>query len=327
MTHRLVLDDTYHPDRDIVVFLRSSFADIFRRRHARFPFMSALPQPWPPEDVISFLVQKSSGQFIFAATVIRFIDVDRKLPTAQLQLILDICGSVDSSSFATNPFTLLDELYSHVLKSSEEMERAISIFGAIFYLNGSQSPTLEFLQALLRLKPEDISMIFWDLHSIVDIPVSDKKPIHFYHASLRDFLMDRHRSGNLHIDGFKAHFFLFKMCIQAIQERTVVALQYSRDFWATHYYYVDELDPGILDKVLEGYDPKTLLSLDSSADGTAFISWWNDFALLRGRLHSRVSVFIYLVQLIMLPSDSLRLVYSRMLSSMFSIRVPSSVAS
>ena len=31
ITRRLVLDNSYHPDRDIAVFLRSSFADIFRR--------------------------------------------------------------------------------------------------------------------------------------------------------------------------------------------------------------------------------------------------------------------------------------------------------
>ncbi|EDQ99057.1 uncharacterized protein LACBIDRAFT_317696 [Laccaria bicolor S238N-H82] len=92
--------------------------------------------------------------------VIRFIDVDCNIPTAQLQLILDICGSVDSSSFATNPFALLDELYSHVLKSSKEMERAMSILGAIFYLNGSQSVTLRFLQVLFQLEHEDIMVIF-----------------------------------------------------------------------------------------------------------------------------------------------------------------------
>ena len=163
ITHRLVLDDTYHPDRDIALFLRSSFADIIRRRHAPFPSISSLPQPWPPENVISFLVEKSSGQFIFAATVIRFIDVDRKIPAARLQLILDICCSVDSSSFTTNPFAPLDELYSHVLKSSEETERAISILGAIFCLHTDQSPTPELLKGLLRLEPEDITMIFWNL--------------------------------------------------------------------------------------------------------------------------------------------------------------------
>ena len=293
ITHRLVLDDSYHPDRDIAVFLRSSFADIFRRRHARFPSMSSIPQPWPPERVISFLVRKSSGQFIFAATVVRFIDVDRKIPTSQLQLIIDICRSVDSSGFATNPFILLDELYAHVLKSSEETERALSILGAIFYLNGSQSPTLEFLQAFLQLEPEDIIMIFWDLHSIVHIPVSDKNPIHFYHASLRDFLMNRHRSGDLYIEGSKAHSFLLKMCIQTLtdshggstRERTAVALQYSRRYWVNHFYRGDKLDPGALDKVLEEYHPETW-------DVTAFLSWWNKFMLLPNRL---VSVFIYLV--------------------------------
>ena len=303
ITHRLVLDDTYDPDRDIAIFLRSSFADIFRRRHARFPSMSSLPQPWPPEHIIAFLVQKSSGQFIFAATVIRFIDLDRRIPTTQLQLILDICGSVDSSSFATNPFALLDELYGHVLKSSEETERAISILGAIFYLHEKQMPSLDFLQALLRLEPEDITMIFWDLHSIVHIPVSDHSPIRFYHASLRDFLMDRHRSGNLYIDGSKAHSFLLKMCIQTLTDlhggstgiRTYIASQYSMDHWETHYGYGHKLDPSTFDKVLEEYDLETWLPLSNSASATAFLLWWNHFVFLRDRFHSRVSVFIYLV--------------------------------
>ena len=303
ITHRLVLDDTYHPDRDIALFLRSSFADIFHRRHAYFPSMSSLPRPWPPEHVISFLVRKSSGQFIFAATVIRFIDADRKIPTAQLQLILDICGSVDSSSFATNPFALLDELYIYVLKSSEETERAISIFGAIFYQSGTENPTLKFLQALLYLEPDDITMLFWDLHSIVHIPVSDKYPIHFYHASFRDFLMDQHTSRDLYIDGSKAHSFLLRRCIQTLtdfhggsfRERTVVASRYCMDYWATRYNHGDQLDPGVLDKVLEEYDPETWLPLHSSGHNSASISWYNHFVLLRERLHSRVSIFICLV--------------------------------
>ena len=301
MTHHLVLDGTYHPDRDIAIFLRSSFADVFRRRRALFPSMSSLPQPWPPEDVISFLVRKSSGQFIFAATVIRFIDVDRKNPTSQLRLILDICGSVDSSRFATTPFALLDELYAHVLKSSEETERAISIFGAIFYLNDKQNPTLEFLKAFLRLEPDDITTIFWDLHSIVQIPVSDKNPIHFYHASLRDFLTDLYRSGNLYIDKSKIHLYLLKKCVQTLtdfhggstREGTAAAVEYSKDYWTTHYKCCAQLDT--LDKVLEEHDPQTWLSLSKSASSNAFLLWRDDLMLLRDRFHRRVSVFIYLV--------------------------------
>ena len=116
--------------------------------------------------------------------------------------------------------------------------------------------------------------------------------------------MDRHRSRNLYIDGSKAHSFLLKMCIQTLidfhggctQERTAVALKYSMNYWKTHSNdYGDKLDPGTLDKVLEEYDLETWLPLDSSASFDAFISWWNDFALMRGRFHSRVSLFLYLV--------------------------------
>ena len=110
--------------------------------------------------------------------------------------------------------------------------------------------------------------------------------------------MDRHRSRDLYIDGSKAHSFLLKLCIQTLtdfhggstQERTAVALQYSRNFWVTHYNYSDKLDPGALDKVLEEYDPEMLLPLAYSTSVNALISWWNNFALLQDHLHSRVSV-------------------------------------
>ena len=41
MTHHLLLDSSYNPDRDIPTFLRSSFADIYHRRHTRFRSMSS----------------------------------------------------------------------------------------------------------------------------------------------------------------------------------------------------------------------------------------------------------------------------------------------
>jgi len=170
-------------------------------------------------------------------------------------------------------------------------------------LNANQNLTLEILQALLWLKPKDITKIFWDLHSIIHIPVFDTSPIHFYHVSLWDFLMDWCRSCNLYIDGVKAHSLLLKMCIQTLTdfhggstwERTTGALLYSRNYWVTHYNYGDTLDPGILDKVLEEHNPETWLPLDSLSDATSFTSWWNGFALLWDRFHGRVSVFIYLV--------------------------------
>ena len=94
--------------------------------------------------MISFLVQKSSGQFIFAATVIRFIDEDRKLPTSQLQLILDICQSSDASQHGTNPSALLDQLYAHTLKSSKELEGFALCLVPFFILRVTKGQCLIF---------------------------------------------------------------------------------------------------------------------------------------------------------------------------------------
>ena len=296
ITHHIVLDNSYNPNRDIEIFLRSSFADIYRRRRAVFPSTTCL---WPPNDVITFLVGKSSGQFIFAATVIRFTDIDRRKPAAQLQLILDICDSVDSCRFEENPFVLLDEIYSHILNASEKTEEIISILGVIFYLDRFRSPTPELIQGLLRLDPEDMTIIFWDLHSIIHIPVCQKDPIYFYHASFRDFLTDRHRSGSLYVDEFKARSFLLKLCIQTLsdfyggstQKITPIALQYSRIAWQSHCELDGfDLDYGFLASVLGQFDPETWLPLDSSAEATAFITWWHDFAPFQENLHAQVSV-------------------------------------
>ena len=246
MTYHLVLDSHYKPNNDIALYLRSSFSDIYRRRHKYFPSMLSLAQPWPSKDIISFLVKKSSGQFIFAATVVRFVGADRKVPTAQLQIVMDICKSVNSPHHLSNPFILLDELYIHILHLSENLERFLNYLGAIFYLRGSQTLTCDFLRPLLGLSLEDLSLLFWDLHSIIYVPLSKTDQLHFYHASFGDFLMDKHRSGALHIDELKVHLYLLESCIcnicdapntnsSSLQDGKYRALQYSLSFWCHHF--------------------------------------------------------------------------------------------
>jgi hypothetical protein len=229
ITHHLVPDNSYDPDRDIATFLRSSFADIYHRRHTRFPSMSSLILPWPSEDVISFLVKKSSGQFIFAATVVRFVDEDRKLPTLQLQVILDICESLDASQHKANPFALVDQLYAHVLRSTEEIHKVISLLGAIFYLEHNQNPTPAFLESLLGLNLDETILLFWDLHSIIYIPASRTESIHFYYASFGDYLMDRHRSKDLHIDEHVAHSLLLKSSMRQLSKMPLAEWQVVDD--------------------------------------------------------------------------------------------------
>ncbi|KDR78522.1 hypothetical protein GALMADRAFT_27421, partial [Galerina marginata CBS 339.88] len=69
ITDRLTLDEKYHPDDDIRLFLVESFESVKRTHELR----SLLPPVWPSNDDIKRLVRKSSGQFIYAATVVKFV--------------------------------------------------------------------------------------------------------------------------------------------------------------------------------------------------------------------------------------------------------------
>ncbi|KAF9473452.1 hypothetical protein BDN70DRAFT_789101, partial [Pholiota conissans] len=66
LTTSLVLDDKYKPDDDI----RTYFTDEFQRIQSHLP--GPRKRSWPSSRDMDILVQKASGQFIFAATVIRF---------------------------------------------------------------------------------------------------------------------------------------------------------------------------------------------------------------------------------------------------------------
>jgi hypothetical protein len=281
MTYHLVLDNHYKPNDDIALYLQSSFSDIYRRRHKYFPSMSSLAQPWPSKDIISFLVKKSSGQFIFAATVVRFVGADRKVPTAQLQIVMDVCKSVNSSHHSSNPFILLDKLYAHVLCLSEDLERVLTYLGAIFYLSGSQTLSSDFLHPLLGLSLEDLSLLFWDLHSIIHVPVSKTDQLHFHHASFSDFLMDKHRSGALHIDELKAHSYLLESCIHNIcdalntnpssfEDGKYCALQYSLSFWSYHFVCAN--------CIMNGIHPEKWRWSSDDSDINNLAKWWSCFA-------------------------------------------------
>ena len=71
ITTRLPLDDTaYQPNADIERFLRSKLQDIL----VNHPAGADIPSGWPSRNDISRLVEKSSGQFIYASTVVKFVE-------------------------------------------------------------------------------------------------------------------------------------------------------------------------------------------------------------------------------------------------------------
>ena len=194
ITMRLVLDNKYFPDEDIRTFLMSRFRDI-KQRH---PSHSTLPS-WPSELDIERLVQKSSGQFIYASTVIKFIDSHRHWPPDRLNIIFGILPRGK-----TTPFAEMDALYSLILTqtaASDNVEKILDIFTVLLFLRTSHTEwkrTVPFLESFLSYRTGEVFTILSDLHSIISVPSQDQQDmaLEFFHASLGDFLTDRSRCGD-----------------------------------------------------------------------------------------------------------------------------------
>jgi hypothetical protein len=199
---RLVLDDKYLPDDDIRTFLVSSFQDI-KRRH---PSRTGLPS-WPSKEDIERLVLRSSGQFIYASTVIKFVDSHRHWPPDRLKIIFGILPRGK-----TTPFAEMDALYSHILfAASDNIDKVLDIFAVLLFLQSprpNRRPTIQFLESFLCYRPGEVLMVLSDLHSIISVPPPGEQDmlVQFFHASLGDFLIDHSRSGdNFFLDPGVSH--------------------------------------------------------------------------------------------------------------------------
>ncbi|KAF7345847.1 putative nwd2 protein [Mycena venus] len=179
---------------DIQVYLRDEFARI-HREHSET--MGSIPTPWPSSDIVEMLVEKSSGYFIYASTVIKFIDDKNWRPTEQLQVVQNLAN--DDPCL---PFEALDHLYIHILSGVPARSRAklcnILCVIANFRL------CLRYIEALLDLKSGDVRLTLRNLHSVLSIG-SEYEEITIHHASFLDFLHDRQRSSNFYIGPGSEH--------------------------------------------------------------------------------------------------------------------------
>jgi len=188
--HRLYLDATYKPDEDIRIFIKDSFEHI-RTTH---PMKRLIPDPWPSHEAVESIVQKSSGQFIYAATVVLYVQSIRHRPHHRMEVIMNLRPA--QGDF---PFAQLDELYRMILSAAADRERmlyALSIYS--FYV--VDDPYLDVAKFML-LEEGELDILFCDLGSLVSVETitisttgMEIKTLRILHASLHDFLLDPLRS-------------------------------------------------------------------------------------------------------------------------------------
>ena len=205
ITTCIALDEFYLPDEDIQLFLTDKFQEIRSTHRLR----AYIPPQWPLPDVLNQLVRNSSGQFIYASTVIHYVSSIRHKPTDRLDIVLAIRPPQKDL-----PFAELDALYTHIFTGVEEIEPVLEILSLLllsFYL----PPSLPTIEEFLSLQPGDVELYLGDLSSLVNI--GPNQQITILHASLTDFLLDLTRSKAFWINPRSRYTVFARRCLQLLQ--------------------------------------------------------------------------------------------------------------
>jgi hypothetical protein len=197
LTYSLALQD-FDAHADIHTFLQSRFSTVLNQNPR---LMRGVQLPWPSAPDIEGLVEKSSGLFIFASTMVDFITDGRGAPQRKLEKVLRTHAG-------------LDPLYTQVFSAVGPVEGFDKVIGTIILLR--QQLSITALGYLLQLETGDILQALLAIQSILRISEDNDKHVELVHSSLRDFLMEKQRSGIYFIDPPVRHAFIVIDCLKII---------------------------------------------------------------------------------------------------------------
>ncbi|KDR69766.1 hypothetical protein GALMADRAFT_255549 [Galerina marginata CBS 339.88] len=187
---RVSLDKDYRSYSDIRLFLQ----DKFRGLKDYHPHRAFIPSEWPSKSTINKLVETSSGQFIYASTVVKYVSSNAHKPNKRLEIILSL-----RSTLSDAPFSALDELYTHILSTADDPNLVLRVLGLALL---SRFYYYYQVEEILGLEKGDVEVLFSPLGSIVSLEGSFFKILH---ASLADYLFDKSRSKGFYIHPAEKH--------------------------------------------------------------------------------------------------------------------------
>ena len=139
-------------------------------------------------------MQRSSGQFIYAATVLRFVGAEFCSPTKQLALVL----KPDSKAFSD-----LDQLYTQILSVYPSEVNIVQILGII---SASHGELAEVMEDIFGMEESELKLVLRGLSSLTKDENDENEGAtsyvipHFAHASFGDYLFNSSRSGPFHVN-------------------------------------------------------------------------------------------------------------------------------
>ncbi|RXW17384.1 hypothetical protein EST38_g8474 [Candolleomyces aberdarensis] len=232
VAYQIRLSDEYDASGDMRRYLQRRFnAIVVRNGKSR----------WFTEDDIEALVEAASGQFVYVATVFKYISERRGSPAERLKAVL---GWTPQTGPKTRPFEALDRLYAQILLNAKNAYEAVDTHDGrdfllllrTYHINAKEllQPEMPIplyfqlpansLSALLGLEAGAEDNLFSDLQSLMILEDSSKRGevgdlrLRLYHKSFSDFFEEESRAKDLFVPYLHVYTHLTKCCMHHIIE-------------------------------------------------------------------------------------------------------------
>ncbi|KAJ2929569.1 hypothetical protein H1R20_g7536, partial [Candolleomyces eurysporus] len=239
LAYHIKLSDMYDATGDIRRYLWTRLRGIGSRSRDR----RAQSHLWPTKEDIGKLVAAASGQFVYAATVVKYVSERRGSPVDRLRAIIDW---TPKGGQQTRPLELLDNLYRNILSTAKELYEAVDTNqGRDFLLlvRAHQLNSHVRIQYSARGFDEIISLeegghqvLFSDLHSLIFVRQSPNwtevwEEMRFYHLSFSEFLDSEFRAQHLFVSEMRVRQYMVGSCLQKL-------LQYEAFLDERSFYWI-----------------------------------------------------------------------------------------
>jgi len=256
-------------DNDIKQFFQTKLADLAEHRSDCDSTVD-----WPSSSDIEILCKKAAGFFIYASTVVKFIGSEPGLPTESLTIITSLPQSTTEEGKSG-----VDQLYTEVLQqafcalhadNSQQYLCFQSVVGTILLVSNPLS--IKGLSELLGCDKQHIRNTIRSLHSLLLVPESTEDPIHIFHKSFHDFLLDSDRCHDkrFFVESTSHHTEILLACLRIMEKKLKKnicdlddyavlnevkdlstqkkahigdALEYACKFWTKHLLWIPSSSP------------------------------------------------------------------------------------
>jgi hypothetical protein len=215
-TVRLHMIEEHIVSSDIHHFL------LYRLRGIAARYLGQSVADWPSGADLAELVRRAGVLFVYAATVIRFLDDRNFNPRTRLRQIID---ENSKSSDDSSPYSALDSLYLEVLnkavggsasKDNALCARVRILVNTLVLLQYPLDPTT--LSQLLDIDAYDINVDVSNLSAVLMVPEVTTDTVKIFHLSFPDYVLRRCGDERFTVDAEMQHGFILRRCIGVMKK-------------------------------------------------------------------------------------------------------------